>query len=47
MEEEKILFIDDIRHEINYKTNGIINNQFYGIISLEMFLLDLVALMIL
>ena len=23
MEEEKLLLIDDIRHEINYKTNGI------------------------
>ena len=23
MEEEKILLIDDLRHEINYKTNGI------------------------
>ena len=23
MEEEKLLFIDNIRHEINYKTNGI------------------------
>ena len=23
MEEEKLLLIDDLRHEINYKTNGI------------------------
>ena len=30
MDEQKILYIEDIRHEINYKTNGM-NQEIYRI----------------